>query len=115
MKISSSLLKPNVSLLQLEFSKLKHRVSFESPETSEATKLKSFINRQLQELEQLSMIVTVLDQTREGLVPEKVYSHLKKAKHNLRISSRTWSRIISNEARIQKMQERRRDVATVAA
>ena len=113
MRISSSLLKPNVSLLQLEFGKLQSRIGFES--NAEATKLQSFIDKQLQELDQLSRVIVGLDQTREELVPNQLYSYLKKAKHNLRISSRTWSRILSNEARIQKMQERRRDVATVAA
>lgn len=113
MKISSALLKPNVNLLQQEYGELKSRIAIES--TPESSKLRSFINKQLQELEKLSLTVSGLDQTRDGLVPEQVYSHLKKAKHNLRISSRTWSRILSNEARIQKMQERRRDVATVAA
>ena len=113
MKISSALLKPNVTLLQLEYNKLQSQVGFDH--SPEAVKLRSFIHKQLEELERLSESVSALDQTREGVIPGQVYFHLKRAKHNLRISSRTWSRIISNEARIQKMQEKRRDVATVAA
>lgn len=113
MKISSALLKPNLDLLKLEFAKLKNRSGFEHSE--EALKLRVFIDKQLDSLEKLSSLVSVLDQTREELVPEQVFSHFKKAKHSLRISNRIWSRIVSNEVRIQKMQGRRRDVATAAA
>lgn len=113
MKVSSALLKPNIQFLQYEYQKLKQQTGFGNSE--EADKLRIFIDKQLKELETLLASVSALDQTAESRVPLHVYPHFKKAKHNLRASSRTWSRIVSNESRIRKMQERRPDVATVAA
>lgn len=113
MKISSALLKPNVSLLQNEFQKLKEQTCFGN--SDETGYLRSFIDKQLKELDKLLNSVSTLEINPATRVPENVYLTLKKTKHNLRISSRTWSRIVSNEARIRKMQERRRDVATFAA
>jgi hypothetical protein len=113
MKISSSLLKPNVNLLQEEYLKLKSQTGF--GRSAETATLRAFIDIQLEELDKLLESVSFLDKNHESRVPDQVYFTFKRAKHNLRISARTWSRIISNEARIRKMQEKRRDIATFAA
>jgi hypothetical protein len=113
MKISSSLLKPSVRLLQLEFQSLKQNAGFR--QCDESARLSAFIEKQMRDLEQLSAEISALDHTQESCIPEHVYSNFKAAKHNLRISSRTWSRIISNEARNRKQQEKSSNVATFAA
>lgn len=110
MKISSSILKPNINLLKHEFSKLRHQTGFGSSE--ETAKLRTFIDKQLVELECLTAYISLLDH--DGRIPGQVFSSFKKVRHSFRVSSRTWTRIVSNEARIRKMQEKN-NVATFAA
>ena len=113
MKISSLLLKPNLSLIQKEFVSLKERVSFERSE--EANLLRQRVEDQLNILGALLNSVNSLDHGFQGRVPAHLFLTYKKSKLNLRIAKRTWSRLLSNESRMRKIQERRTHVTTAAA
>ena len=113
MKISSLLLKPNLCLIQNEFVSLKEHMSFEN--SREASLLRQRVDDQMNALGALLHSVNSLDLGFQGRVPAHLFLAYKKSKLNLRIAKRTWSRLLSNESRMRKIQERRAHVTTVAA
>ena len=113
MKISSLILKPNLCLIQNEFVSLKERLSFEN--SKQVKLLRQSVEDQMNALETLLHSVNSLDHGFQGRVPANLFMAYKKAKLSLRIAKRTWSRLLSNESRIKKIQERRAHVTTIAA
>ncbi len=113
MKISTLLMKPFLMQLEREFSDLEHHVL--SQDGEEALELKTFIRSQQDDLRYLRDWIFRLETLGEHRVPAEFHKLFRKLKLDLRFAHRKWLRILSNEARTRRLNERRGHVSTFAA
>lgn len=113
MKISSSLLKPQISEIKSEFETLSGKLSYDFS-TEEVARLSLFIQQELNINNQLLETVAKLEE-QQSSIPAELFGSYKKLKMNLRVAKRVWERLISNHQRSLKIQKRKQNAASVAA
>ena len=113
MKISSALLKPN--LLEIENGFVRLAALLSGQHSEEAEDLKSYIGRQLGQVQKSKSILFALENDAPSLLSYEYFEEFRKMKLRLRFAERRWRLILSNQARSRKMRERNEHVASVAA
>ncbi len=113
MEISKKLLLPYFEKLKNEFDALSREISLRG-EAVEILPLSVMTSRKLNQIDSL---VSDLEGQEESSLegPAGYYDSFRQLKFDLRVARRKWMLILSNEARIQKMKERKNHVTTCAA
>ncbi len=113
MKISSTLLKPNLMQIESGFLRILHQLG---PQTSqEAGDLKDSIEKQLRQGHKVKTLLLSIENNPEDSLFYELFEDFKKMKLCLRFAERRWKLILSNEARNRKMRERLEHVAPFVA
>ena len=115
MEISQMLLMPSIERLSEEFHELDRELVNEESEA--VLQLKGIIQRKLRQLQMLKVAVSYLDNAADNnnIVPSDLHASFRRLKLELRFARRKWKRLLSNEIRFQKSQEKRVHVSTFAA
>lgn len=113
MEISRMLLKPYVERLVEDFRQIEEEL--EQHTTPEAAQLKALLQRKNRQLEMLNLAVSYLHHDTPELDPKDLYASLRRLKLELRFARRKWKRLLSNEIRTQRNQDKRSHVDTFAA
>lgn len=116
-KIHSLILQPHIQRLENDFRFLVKELSHQPIANyhEEVSRLKSFIQQEIEDLRKLQSALISLENVSEPVVPTNVHQNFKRLKMALHLARRRRERLISNEARIRKIQERRAHVSTFAA
>ena len=114
MEISRMLLKPFLERLEIEYRSLDLELGLH-PATPEIVQLKVILHKKFRQLEMLNVSVSYMDDMPGALDPQDLQASLKRLKLELRFARRKYKRLISNESRFRKIQEKRTHVSTVAA
>ena len=107
MTISNALLIPGLSKLKEDFASLEQILQNESSDNALA--LKESIESELDALDQLNISLL------EGKQRTEFFESYRDLKLKLRFAQRKWRRMISNESRNRKMQEKERGSNVAAA
>ena len=113
MKITSILLKSNLSEMESGFLRLMNQLSGEN--SQEAHDLKGFIEKQLRQIHNAKAVLASFETNLENTFSSELFEKFRKTKLRLRFAERRWRLILSNLARNRKMRERIDHVASVAA
>lgn len=99
MKISSLLLKPHIAELERQFNDLAAELKdFQMPDKAG---LKDFVDNGLQELHDLELAVSSVDEKSQAVIPTDLYDSFRRIKLELRVACRRWTRYRSTERRNQ--------------
>ncbi len=113
MKSSTLLMKPFLAQLEQGFSVLNSRAEADSSE--DGAELRSVAAQGLKELKYLQDWIFRIETDRRNKIPDDFYQHFRKLKLDLRFAHRKWLRMLSNEARLRRVNSRRTHVSTFAA
>ena len=118
------LLKPHMERLVTEFHELQMDLNLH-PAHEEGSLLRQFIHRKIRQLEMLHVAMAYLENNSESSINSDVlrgqvglpdiYETYKQIKLELRFSKRKWQRILRNESRFPKTEERELHASTFAA
>jgi hypothetical protein len=113
MKISRLLLKPSLDRLEQDLFELENRVF--SQHSQDSLSLKILLDRTKSKLQDLKSSSAYLEAQPGAIVPADIYQSYKNLKMDHHLILRKWQRVLSNEARMKKIQEKRSHVSTFAA
>src|SRR5687767_4723279 len=113
MKISGLLLKPSLDRLEKELYDLEHHI--DSDRSQDSLSIKIVLQDIKSKLQNLRMSSAYLQTQPSAIVPADIYQDYKDIKMEHHLIFRKWRRLISNAARMKKIQEKRSHVSTFAA
>lgn len=115
MQITTLLVEPSLDNIEKELHDLAAKIPQEKKAFNDNQELLVKVCALLSDLTHLKKEISVSNLQPGGVVPEAVYTELRRLKRQTHFARRNFLKMKSNESRFEKMAVRRNDVSTVAA